>query len=153
MTQDNGAWCDWAGRAERAARNLRAPHASEANMRASDAERSAVADQLSAHFGAGRLDQAEFDERLSRAMAAKTRGELGPLLADLPSLDAAPVPVRRHGIGRVLLLAVAFLILANAVTHAFWWGHAWFPFGWLPFLLVAFLLLRLTGRRRHRSRP
>src|SRR5579862_1832815 len=101
-----GPWTDLADRAERAARGVRAgrgPEPGDAHLRVSDAERTAVADQLSAHFAAGRLDQAEFDERMSRAMAAKTRGELPPLLADLPPLAGPPARVARRP-GRTLLL-------------------------------------------------
>jgi hypothetical protein len=56
------------------------------NMRVSDAERAEVADRLARHFADGRLDQAEFDERASRAMAAKTVGDLQGLFDDLPGL-------------------------------------------------------------------
>lgn len=56
------------------------------DMRVSDAERAEVADRLSRHFADGRLDQAEFDERISRAMAAKTVGDLKGLFDDLPDL-------------------------------------------------------------------
>jgi hypothetical protein len=53
-------------------------------MRVSDADRAEVADRLAKHYGDGRLDQEEFDERLDRALHAKTRADLVVLLADLP---------------------------------------------------------------------
>jgi Domain of unknown function (DUF1707) len=53
-------------------------------MRVSDADRAAVADRLARHFGDGRLDKAEFDLRLDRALQAKTRADLVSLLSDLP---------------------------------------------------------------------
>jgi hypothetical protein len=53
-------------------------------MRVSDADRAVVADRLSRHFGDGRLDKAEFDHRLDRALRAKTRADLISLLSDLP---------------------------------------------------------------------
>jgi Flp pilus assembly protein TadB len=59
-------------------------------MRVSDADRSEVADRLARHFGDGRLDQAEFDQRLDQAMRAKTRADLVGLLADLPQDRPAP---------------------------------------------------------------
>ena len=62
------------------------------HLRAADADRAAMADVLGAHMSAGRLTVAEFDERLSRAYAAKTYGELAELTADLPPL-AASTPV------------------------------------------------------------
>ena len=68
-----------------------------AHLRVSDAERNAVADRLAQHYGDGRLDQAELDERLGRAMSAKTRADLDGLLADLP--DAGPPPKPAGGRG------------------------------------------------------
>ena len=68
---------------------------SDQHLRVSDAERNEVADRLAAHFGDGRLDQAEFDERVSRAMAAKTRGDLEGLFDDLPD----PGPAGASGMG------------------------------------------------------
>ena len=43
-----------------------------AAMRVSDAERNEVAEELSKHYADGRLDAAEFKERLDQAMGAKT---------------------------------------------------------------------------------
>ena len=62
-------------------------------LRVSDAERNEVAELLSKHYGDGRLDAAEFQERLDRAMSAKTRADLSGLLADLPrtARDAGPL--------------------------------------------------------------
>jgi Domain of unknown function (DUF1707) len=62
----------------------------EAGLRVSDADRAAVADRLARHFSEGRLDQAEFDLRLDRAMRATTRADLIGLLSDLPEGVAAP---------------------------------------------------------------
>ena len=66
------------------------PGAPDLNMRVSDADRAAVADRLARHYGDGRLDKAEFDERVTRAMAAKTFGDLQGLFDDLPDLPGAP---------------------------------------------------------------
>jgi hypothetical protein len=54
-------------------------------MRVSDAEREAAAAELQEHFASGRLNQDELGERLETAFAAKTRGDLNALFADLPS--------------------------------------------------------------------
>jgi hypothetical protein len=54
-------------------------------IRVSDAEREAAAAELREHFASGRLDQEELNERLDRVFAAKTRGDLNGLFADLPS--------------------------------------------------------------------
>src|SRR5258707_8465516 len=90
------------------------------NLRASDAERADVADGLSKHYGDGRLDQAEFNERMERAMSAKTQGDFAGLFADLPDLAnlseprASPPanvtpPPSRSPIYRLLLFFLLFL--------------------------------------------
>jgi hypothetical protein len=67
-------------------------------MRAADADRQRVAEHLRAALDEGRLDLHEYDERLQRAYAAKTYGDLDGLLADLPGaravLPAAPAAVQ-----------------------------------------------------------
>ncbi|MET8528804.1 DUF1707 domain-containing protein [Micromonospora sp. NPDC005172] len=73
-------------------------------MRAADADRETVAERLRVALNEGRLDLHEYDERLQRAFAARTYGELDALLTDLPpvmpkqrsALEAVPaagVPV------------------------------------------------------------
>ena len=52
--------------------------------RTSDADRDRAAALLRDHFAAGRLNAAELDERLAKALNAKTFGELHRVLADLP---------------------------------------------------------------------
>ena len=64
------------------------------HIRVSDAERTEVADHLAAHFSEGRLNQAEFDERVAQAMNAKTRGDLSGLFDDLPEPGSARTPGR-----------------------------------------------------------
>ncbi|GAA2020683.1 DUF1707 domain-containing protein [Catenulispora yoronensis] len=60
-------------------------------VRASDAERDAVAAVLSEALAQGRLDSAELAERIDAAYSAKTRADLVPLTADLPEdLHAGP---------------------------------------------------------------
>ena len=66
----------------------------EPHLRAADADRSAVAAVLGEHMAAGRLTVAEYEERLTRAYAAKTYGELAQLTTDLPGGAA---PDRRSG--------------------------------------------------------
>jgi hypothetical protein len=52
-------------------------------LRASDADRDRVIEVLRAALADGRLDRAEFDERLDAALAARTIDALAPLTADL----------------------------------------------------------------------
>ena len=63
-------------------------------IRASDGDRETVAARLNEAAGDGRLTLQEFSERLDRAYAARTRGELAPLTADLPAIGPAHRPDR-----------------------------------------------------------
>jgi len=65
---------------------------SDQHLRVSDAEREAVTDRLAEHFAAGRLDQAEFDDRVGRAMSATTRADLSGLFAGLSETGPPAVP-------------------------------------------------------------
>ncbi len=53
--------------------------------RAANADRERAIDVLKAGFAEGRLTKGEYDERVSRVYAARTYGELEPLVADLPA--------------------------------------------------------------------
>jgi hypothetical protein len=128
-------------------------------MRVSNAERTEVADRLSKHYGDGRLDEDEFNERLDRAMKAKTQADLHGVFADLP--DDVP-PAQAPGVGeprqivpqrrrRGLFPRVVFIIFAVLVVSAAWhalmhpfWGLAMggFYFPWLLIAAVAFLVWR-----------
>lgn len=70
---------------------------SGADVRASDAERDAVVGRLNQAVGEGRLTMDEFSERLELAYAARTRGELDPLLRDLPVGTGGAVPAITSG--------------------------------------------------------
>ena len=121
---------------------------SDQNLRVSDAERQAVTDRLAEHFGDGRLDQAEFDERVGRAMNAKTRADLAGLFDDLPptGTPARPEPPRRmRRRGHPVLVLVLLFVLALTVGHALFWAVG--PLLWLGLLVAAgFLVTRALGR-------
>jgi hypothetical protein len=85
------------------------------DLRAGDADRERLVEQLREHHAAGRLTLDEFDERMAKAYEAKTYGELRVLTRDLP-VDLAelnfqqaqqrtaqhrPVEVRRDQSGRM----------------------------------------------------
>jgi hypothetical protein len=59
-------------------------------MLAAHADRERAVDVLRAGYAEGRLEKGEFDQRVARAYAARTVGELALLVADLPQ---GPVPV------------------------------------------------------------
>jgi uncharacterized membrane protein len=131
---------------------FRAPYADQ-HMRVSDAERQEVADRLAEHFASGRLDQAEFDDRVGRAMGAKTRADLGGLFADLPETGAPVVPEhtrpRRRGRHPILLLAVVIALIVVG-THVLSWMFV--PWLWIAFLAVAVLFLTGHLGRHPRAR-
>jgi hypothetical protein len=133
------------------------------DLRVSDAERDAAAAELGQHFRDGRLDHAEFDQRITAAMVAKTRGNLAELLTDLPQAGVtsqAAGPQGRSG-GRpgalmFLPVALAALFITAAVTGG--WHHAaggwpYAPFGFL-WLVVPVIVIRMAirGSRRRQWR-
>lgn len=59
-------------------------------IRASDADRDAVANQLREALAEGRVTPAEHSERLERVYDATTRGDLVPLTEDLPAVPDTP---------------------------------------------------------------
>ncbi len=69
---------------------MRGPEDRDLGLRASDADREPVAELLGRAFAEGRLSTEEHGERLEAAYAAKTMGELRPLVADLPVVFAPP---------------------------------------------------------------
>jgi hypothetical protein len=118
--------------------------ATDTHLRASDAERNEVADNLSRHFAEGRLDAAEFKERLDQAMGATTRGDLNGLFDDLPRLVEEPAPPRPR---RHRLIPFLFLLAVVAVAAG---STAWsFHLPWLLFVLAALFLWNRSGRFRH----
>lgn len=141
------------------------------NMRVSDAERAEVADLLGRHYSDGRLDKQEFDERVARAMSAKTRGDLDGLFDDLPELDspgddaargrrgglggpggvagpAGPYAVGRRGRGHPVLIIAAAVILASLAWNVL--AHMFFV-PWLA-IIVLVLVVAYASRRSHRAR-
>jgi hypothetical protein len=140
------------------------------NMRVSDAERAEVADLLGRHYSDGRLDSQEFDDRVARAMSAKTRADLDGLFDDLPELNspdgvpdragaagpggpagqAGPYGVgRRHGgRGHPVLIVVAAVILASLAWNGL--AHA-FVVPWLA-IVVLLLVVAYANRRSRRAR-
>ena len=118
---------------------------SDPKIRASDADRDRTAALLREHLAAGRLTSEEFNERLDKAYAAKTMGELDQLLADLPGIDLYQLPDasldRRRGhttFGLPWLLAPR---AGSGISPA--WRAAWGS--WVTVSLVAFLAWLLSG--------
>ena len=129
--------------------------ARDPKLRASDADRDAVAEILREQHGQGRLDTDELQGRIDRCYDAKTLGELRALLADLPGGPSEGERTGGHRQDwRVRLMTLApLLILLGAISIASG-RHA----GWLAFPLI-FLTIRLAAfgrgswRRRWPRRP
>lgn len=60
------------------------------HLRAGDEDRKHVVAELQRHYVEGRLSQDELDDRVGRALAARSLGELDELQRDLPSPGAPP---------------------------------------------------------------
>src|SRR5262245_66086513 len=124
--------------------------ARHSSLRASDADRDAVAERLRQAAVEGRLDPDELEQRLHRALRAKTYGDLDRLLGDLP---AKPVkwerprggvaPAAGFAFGMVLKTIVALAILAAVLAAAA------ATFAWWMLWLIVFIALRST---RHSCR-
>lgn len=98
------------------------------DVRVSDDERRAVVDELRIHYGAGRLDLAEFEDRTNAALAARVRGQLDPLLDDLPELappvgDGLAVP-RPVGPTAALRIHTYIWLVISAFFVILWAGVA-----------------------------
>ncbi|RSM39868.1 DUF1707 domain-containing protein [Amycolatopsis balhimycina DSM 5908] len=112
-------------------------------LRISDQNRESALSALGEHMTAGRIDIDEYGERSARITAAKTRGELGEIFADLPvphpryedapqavappRPDAAPAP--QH----------------PAAPPAQWSPAQRFITGFLPLVWIATIALIATG--------
>ncbi|GAA3574645.1 hypothetical protein GCM10022197_34610 [Microlunatus spumicola] len=75
----------------------------EPAFRVGDVERAAACDALAEHFAAGRLDPAELEDRLGRAMAARTQSDLRVLFRDLQPRRAVPPAPRPTEAGEVVV--------------------------------------------------
>ncbi|RSM71348.1 hypothetical protein DL991_37405 [Amycolatopsis sp. WAC 01375] len=107
-------------------------------LRISDQDRESALTALGEHMSVGRIDIDEFGERSAQVTAAKTRGELSGIFADLPEphplLDApkvavsepekpawADIPPMQRIMGAllpILFIASIALIITTGVT---WW--------------------------------
>ncbi len=106
------------------------------SIRASDADRDRAAVLLREHHAAGRLTPEEFSDRLDKAFAAKTLGEIDGLLRDLPSVDLYRLPDAE--------LTRQPRQAQPPRRHQGAWRAAWGS--WFTCTLVCFVIWALTGR-------
>jgi hypothetical protein len=125
--------------------------ASHSSLRASDADRDAVAERLRHAAAEGRLEPEELEERLHTALRARTYGDLRRLLTDLPAkpmawerrrADAMPAAGVALAVAMrvAVALAVVAVVLVVAAVMAAWW------------ILWALVWLALCGRRSRTGR-
>ena len=124
--------------------------------RVGDADRNRTADLLKEAHAAGYLTLEETDERLGTALAARTRGELDQLVADLPPESGGPVrngasgqpgrhrasaPSSRRRLAWLvpLVMVITGVILLAVLTRGFWF------FPW-PLLWIFFFAFGRRGR-------
>ena len=111
-------------------------------LRISDQNRESALSALGEHMTAGRIDIDEYGERSARITAAKTRGELGEIFADLPAPHpryddvpqavTAPEPAREPA-------------PAPPRTPDGWNGGQRFVAAFLPLVWIATIALIATG--------
>jgi uncharacterized membrane protein len=90
-------------------------------MRAASADRERAVDVLKAGFAEGRLTQEEYNDRMGRAYAARTYGELAALTADLPAgpwptPSAWPMPMAQPASTNSMAIASMVLGVAEFFT-------------------------------------
>lgn len=132
------------------------------DLRVSDVERQTVADHLRMAQEVGQLDIHEFDERVQSVWAARTRGELERVTADLPvpPPPQAAAPVRRPGRqvfsdtgGGITMRILTLIWTAALAVNVVVWGlvsatndEAVYPWPiWLAPAGVVLLVLYVAG--------
>ncbi len=118
----------------------------QARLRVGDPERERAASALGEHFAHGRLDHAEYAERLDAIWSARTRADLDVLFTDLPAVvSSVPPPVVSSRptvpsgvLIAILVLAALMLVLAR-------------PGLTLVLVVVAFILLKRNRSRARRD--
>ena len=96
--------------------------ARDGSLRASDGDREAVVERLRQEHLQGRLDDEELQERIARALAAKTYADLDTLVEDLPRVSAPTSPRRPTAWGWTPLVLLPLLagLIALSGGHRVW---------------------------------
>ncbi len=127
------------------------------NLRASDAEREQHAELLREHAAQGRLTVDELEERLDRVYAARTVGELAPVVGDLPAPRRPRPAARRRPAGARPSSApsspsTCVLIVIWAATGAGYFWPIWPLLGWGIGLIAPWGCWPAPHRHRPRAR-
>jgi Domain of unknown function (DUF1707) len=143
-------------------------------IRASDADRDDAVARLREHYVAGRLSEKERQERVAAALAAKTLGDLGELMTDLPDLDRLPdtslprrgpartwsapparagraarprAPLSEDAAAMACLSLIVVAYLATGLATGIWW------IPWALLVVPAFRVLRRSRSRCQSALP
>lgn len=134
-------------------------------QRIGEQERNDAVGLLQEHLGAGRLDHAEFDDRIGKALAAKTADDLQRLFTDLPGRkpgqelaraqawqppEASPQPAQppaQQAGPSWLTPGLTSALVPIAVVLCFIFG---FKFWWL--IVIAALVASGMGKRTYDQR-
>ncbi len=118
-------------------------------MRASDEDREHVTERLRQAAAEGRLLASELEERLSRALRAKTYGELDATVSDLPGAHVTKRS-RSHELARSHPLTAVALVgaVTVAVVVVVAVMVAWFLMAWGLWLMIG-LIVMASRRARH----
>ncbi len=117
--------------------------AHDPQLRVSDEDRDRAAALLREHHALGRLTADEFNDRLDKAFAARTIGDIDGLLRDLPSIDLYRLPdakltrqplqsqiQRRRPPGRAWRAVWGAYATVNLICFVVWclsgFGYPWF---------------------------
>ena len=104
-------------------------------LRASDSERESIVSELREHGAAGRLEIDELEQRIETAYTARTHGQLGALLSDLPAQRRVATTTARDPDWRAFAAVNALLVAIWAVSGAGYFWPAWVMVWW-AFALV-----------------
>jgi class 3 adenylate cyclase len=97
----------------------REPGRPRTGLRASDADRERVAEELRRHYGAGRLSAEDLSERVDAVFGARTMSELEALTADLPT-DDEPAVSGRRGLPDDFRIHFAIYAVVNLMLVGIW---------------------------------
>ncbi|MEG8180367.1 DUF1707 domain-containing protein [Nocardia terpenica] len=123
------------------------------NVRASDADREKIVEKLRLAVDEGRLNLHEFDDRLQQVYAARTYGELAPILSDLPAQrDSRPpnrgrVPTWVYIMWTPWVFVNLLCVLIWLATGAGYFWPFWVEVPWGMALCIPTAIGILTNRR------
>ncbi|MFF0457173.1 DUF1707 domain-containing protein [Nocardia africana] len=129
------------------------------HVRASDADRENVVERLRTAMNEGRLNLAEFDDRVQQVYTARTYGELSPILSDLPAVRDRPGAARSGRVPPWVLIMWTPWVFVNILCVVIWLatgaGYFW-PF-WVavPWGLALCIptVIGITVGRNQAQRP